>query len=88
MLNSTGEIFDIVSSSNSIGLKHDPAFEFQKMLTSKPPVYVSTSSMLNQPTSEHNQILPPSLPPKKNSYREKKPMSFKKVKELHQIGED
>ena len=26
--------------------------------------------------------------PKKNSYREKKAMSFKKVKELHQIGED
>ena len=39
MLNSTGEIFDIVSSSNSIVLKHDPALESKKVITSKPPIH-------------------------------------------------
>ena len=44
VLNSTGEIFDIVSSSNSIVLKHDPTHESQKIITSKPPIHASTSS--------------------------------------------
>ena len=89
-LQSTGEIFDIVSV-DSLVVKHAPLEQSaQQILSSKPPIPAG----LKTQTAENGQKLSKvtggeySTAKQSSNFREKRPISFRKVKEPHQIGDD